>query len=197
MNMLNSLSITWFKNIENKNNQDNVKKWVQSILHPEIITKINIEEAKIIANWIIEENKTHKHMIEKTPTQIMQEINSWLWVVAKINGEIVGSMSMIEINLENSKKMYEAGSLITNPKKRGLWIAKVLTKEIFIQNMEKAVYSITEVPWVMHIYSDILKLKELTKFDLEKNVLEEIESVWALLPTDKIYWNKAFLALNK
>lgn len=197
MNMLNSLSITWFKNIENNNNQENVKKWVQSILHPEIITKINLEEAKIIANWIIEENKTHKHMIEKTPTQIMQEINSWLWVVAKINGEIVGSMSMIEINLENSKKMYEAGSLITNPKKRGLWIAKVLTKEIFIQNMEKAVYSITEVPWVMHIYSDILKLKELTKFDLEKNVLEEIESVWALLPTDKIYWNKAFLALNK
>lgn len=197
MNMLNSLSITWFKNIDNKNNQENVKKWVQSILHPEIVTKINLEEAKIIANWIIEENKTHKHMIEKTPTQIMQEINSWLWVVAKINGEIVGSMSMIEINLENSKKMYEAGSLITNPKKRGLWIAKVLTKEIFIQNMEKAVYSITEVPWVMHIYSDILKLKELTKFDLEKNVLEEIESVWALLPTDKIYWNKAFLSLNK
>lgn len=176
---------------------DTTKSWVNNILHPEIVTKINLDEAKIIANWIIEENKTHKHMIEKTPTQIMQEINSWLWVVAKINGELVGSMSMIEINLENSKKMYEAGSLITNPKKRGLWIAKVLTKEIFIQNMHKAVYSITEVPWVMHIYSDILKLNELTKFDLEKNVLDEIESVWALLPTDKIYWNKAFLALNK
>lgn len=171
--------------------------WVTNILHPEITTKISLKEAWIIANWIIEENKIHKHMIEKNPYQIMQEINSWLWVVAKINWEIVWAMSMIEINLPNSKKMYEAWSLITNPEKRGLWIAKTLSKEIFIQNMDKAVYSITEVPWVMHIYTDILKLNEFSKFDLEKSVLEEIESVWALLPTDKIYWNKAFLALNK
>lgn len=51
---------------------------------------------KIIADWIIEENKIHKHMIEKSPLQIMQEINSWLWVVAKINSEIVWAMSMIK-----------------------------------------------------------------------------------------------------
>lgn len=56
-------------------------------------------------------------MIEKTPLQIMQEINSWLWVVAKINSEIVWSMSMIEITLPNKKVMYEAGSLITSPEK--------------------------------------------------------------------------------
>jgi len=32
----------------------------------------------IVSNWIIEENKTHKHMIEKTPAEIMEEVNSGL-----------------------------------------------------------------------------------------------------------------------
>lgn len=66
-----------------------------------------------------------------------------------------------------------------------------------MQNMDKAVYSITEVKWVMHIYNDILRLNNFSKFDLNTEVLAEIESVWALLETDIIYWNKNFLELNK
>ena len=185
------------KSVEKKQLNFDTNNQVHNILHPEIVTKISLDEAKIISNWIIEENKIKKHMIEKTPLQIMQEINSWLWVVAKINSEIVWSMSMIKITLPNKKVMYEAGSLITSPEKRGHWIAKILSKEIFLQNMDKAVYSITEVKWVMHIYNDILKLNNFSKFDLNAEVLAEIESVWALLETDIIYWNKNFLELNK
>lgn len=185
------------KSVEKKQLNFDTKDLIHNILHPEIVTKISLDEAKIISDWIIEENKIKKHMIEKTPLQIMQEINSWLWVVAKINSEIVWSMSMIKITLPNKKVMYEAGSLITSPEKRGHWIAKILSKEIFLQNMDKAVYSITEVKWVMHIYNDILKLNNFSKFDLDTEVLAEIESVWALLETDIIYWNKNFLELNK
>lgn len=185
------------KSVEKKQLNFDTKDLIHNILHPEIVTKISLAEAKIISDWIIEENKIKKHMIEKTPLQIMQEINSWLWVVAKINSEIVWSMSMIKITLPNKKVMYEAGSLITSPEKRGHWIAKILSKEIFLQNMDKAVYSITEVKWVMHIYNDILKLNNFSKFDLDTEVLAEIESVWALLETDIIYWNKNFLELNK
>lgn len=185
------------KSIEKKEPDSSINKLVHGILNPEIVTKISLDEAKIITEWIIEENKIHKHMIEKTPLQIMQEINSWLWVVAKINSEIVWAMSMIKITLPNKKVMYEAGSLITSPEKRGHWIAKILSKEIFLQNMDKAVYSITEVKWVMHIYNDILRLNNFSKFDLNTEVLAEIESVWALLETDIIYWNKNFLELNK
>ena len=185
------------KSVEKKQLNFDTNNQVHNILHPEIVTKISLDEAKIISDWIIEENKIKKHMIEKTPLQIMQEINSWLWVVAKINSEIVWSMSMIKITLPNKKVMYEAGSLITSPEKRGHWIAKILSKEIFLQNMDKAVYSITEVKWVMHIYNDILKLNNFSKFDLNAEVLAEIESVWALLETDIIYWNKNFLELNK
>ena len=185
------------KSVEKKQLNFDTNNQVHNILHPEIVTKISLDEAKIISNWIIEENKIKKHMIEKTPKQIMQEINSWLWVVAKINSEIVWSMSMIKITLPNKKVMYEAGSLITSPEKRGHWIAKILSKEIFLQNMDKAVYSITEVKWVMHIYNDILRLNNFSKFDLNAEVLAEIESVWALLETDIIYWNKNFLELNK
>ena len=185
------------KSVEKKQLNFDTKNQVHNILHPEIVTKISLDEAKIISNWIIEENKIKKHMIEKTPEQIMQEINSWLWVVAKINSEIVWSMSMIKITLPNKKVMYEAGSLITSPEKRGHWIAKILSKEIFLQNMDKAVYSITEVKWVMHIYNDILRLNNFSKFNLNTEVLAEIESIWALLETDIIYWNKNFLELNK
>ncbi len=185
------------KSVEKKPLIFDTNNQVHNILHPEIVTKISLAEAKIISDWIIEENKIKKHMIEKTPLQIMQEINSWLWVVAKINSEIVWSMSMIKITLPNKKVMYEAGSLITSPEKRGHWIAKILSKEIFLQNMDKAVYSITEVKWVMHIYNDILKLNNFSKFDLDTEILAEIESVWALLETDIIYWNKNFLELNK
>ena len=185
------------KSVEKKQLNFDTNNQVYNILHPEIVTKISLDEAKIISDWIIEENKIKKHMIEKTQEQIMQEINSWLWVVAKINSEIVWSMSMIKITLPNKKVMYEAGSLITSPEKRGHWIAKILSKEIFLQNMDKAVYSITEVKWVMHIYNDILRLNNFSKFDLNTEVLAEIESVWALLETDIIYWNKNFLELNK
>ena len=185
------------KSVEKKQLNFDTNNQVHNILHPEIVTKISLDEAKIISDWIIEENKIKKHMIEKTPLQIMQEINSWLWVVAKINSAIVWSTSMIKITLPNKKVMYEAGSLITSPEKRGHWIAKILSKEIFLQNMDKAVYSITEVKWVMHIYNDILKLNNFSKFDLNAEVLAEIESVWALLETDIIYWNKNFLELNK
>lgn len=185
------------KSVEKKQLNFDTKDLIHNILHPEIVTKISLAEAKIISDWIIEENKIKKHMIEKTPLQIMKEINSWLWVVAKINSEIVWSMSMIKITLPNKKVMYEAGSLITSPEKRGHWIAKILSKEIFLQNMDKAVYSITEVKWVMHIYNDILRLNNFSKFDLDTEVLAEIESVWALLETDIIYWNKNFLELNK
>jgi hypothetical protein len=45
-------------------------------LTPEIVTDINLQESTIISNWIKEENKIHKHMIEKTPDEIMEEINS-------------------------------------------------------------------------------------------------------------------------
>lgn len=185
------------KSVEKKQLNFDTNNQVHNILHPEIVTKISLAEAKIISDWIVEENKIKKHMIEKTQEQIMQEINSWLWVVAKINSEIVWSMSMIKITLPNKKVMYEAGSLITSPEKRGHWIAKILSKEIFLQNMDKAVYSITEVKWVMHIYNDILRLNNFSKFDLDTEVLAEIESVWALLETDIIYWNKNFLELNK
>ena len=185
------------KSVEKKQLNFDTNNQVHNILHPEIVTKISLDEAKTISDWIIEENKIKKHMIEKTQEQIMQEINSWLWVVAKINSEIVWSMSMIKITLPNKKVMYEAGSLITSPEKRGHWIAKILSKEIFLQNMDKAVYSITEVKWVMHIYNDILRLNNFSKFDLNTEVLAEIESVWALLETDIIYWNKNFLELNK
>jgi hypothetical protein len=33
-------------------------------------------EAEIVTEWILEENKKHKHMIEKTPEEIMNEVNS-------------------------------------------------------------------------------------------------------------------------
>mgnify|MGYP006342842363 CR=1 FL=1 len=51
--------------------------------------------------------------------------------------------------------------------------------------------------WVMHIYNDILKLNNFSKFDLDTEVLAEIESVWALLETDIIYWNNEFEKLNE
>lgn len=169
---------------------------VHNILIPEIITDINLEESTTISNWIKEENKIHKHMIEKPPIEIMEEINSWLWYVAKIKGEIVWIITMIDIILSNWDHIYEAWSLFISPEKRGHWLAKVLTKELFSCDSWKAIYSITEVPRVIHIYEDILRLNIFTKSDLEIEILKKIEEVWALLPTDKIYWNQNFLDLN-
>jgi hypothetical protein len=136
-------------------------------------------------------------MIEKTPDEIMEEINSWLWYVAKIKNEIVWIITMIDIILSNGDHIYEAGSLFISPEKRGHWLAKVLTKELFLQDSWKAIYSITEVPKVIHIYEDILILNVFTKADLEWEILWKIEEVWPLLPTDKIYWNTIFLEINK
>ena len=38
--------------------------------------KIKLDEAKSIENLILEENKIHKHMIEKEALEIQKEINS-------------------------------------------------------------------------------------------------------------------------
>ena len=64
------------KSVEKKQLNFDTNNQVHNILHPEIVTKISLDEAKIISDWIIEENKIKKHMIEKTQEQIMQEINS-------------------------------------------------------------------------------------------------------------------------
>ena len=61
------------KSVEKKPIIFDTNNQVHNILHPEIVTKISLDEAKIISNWILEENKIHKHMIEKTPEQIAAE----------------------------------------------------------------------------------------------------------------------------
>ena len=158
--------------------------------------KIKLDEAKSIENLILEENKIHKHMIEKEALEIQKEINSWLWLVLKVNWNIWGSMSMIELPILKDKNMYEAWSLIVHPDYRKKWLAKILSHDIFDHNKNKAIYSITEVPWVMHIYNEILKLHQFTKFEVHPEILTKIEEVWELLPTDIIYWNDEFKDLN-
>jgi hypothetical protein len=55
---------------------DIVKKAIKLNLNPDISQDITVEEAEIVVNWIREENQNHKHMIEKTPEEIMKEVNS-------------------------------------------------------------------------------------------------------------------------
>ena len=104
---------------------------------------------------------------------------------------------MIELPILKDKTMYEAWSLIVHPDFRKKWLAKILSHDIFDHNEEKAIYSITEVPWVMHIYNEILKLHQFTKFEVHPEILTKIEEVWELLPTDIIYWNQTFKELNE
>lgn len=189
-----AVTIAWWQE-ENIWELPEVKDLTSWILKPEVSQHITFEEALIVSNWIIDENKTHKHMIEKTPAEIMEEVNSGLWYVARINWEIVGCVCMIEMTLSNWEKIYEAWSLIASQEKRWHWIWKVLAQAIFWDD-KKAVYSITEVPSVKHIYWEIMKLWQLLRDGVNPEVLAKIEEVWALLPTDVIYANRTFLQLN-
>ncbi len=188
------------ENIEKNKSFSNIKEYTKQtcerIINIDITDNITLEQAQEILNWIIEENKDHKHMIEKTVEQIQDEINWWLWYVAMINWKLAWCITMIEITTKSWIKIYEVWSLITVESMRWLWIAKKLTKEIFEKNKEKTLYSITEVKWVMHIYQDILWLNNLNRNELNNEILEKIEEVWELLETDRIYWNDNFIINN-
>lgn len=177
-----------------------VKNSVNSTINPEILTKATIEECKQIESWIKEENKIHKHMVEKTAEELFEEINNWPWYIAKMNWKVIACMCMIEIKMKDSSKIYEAWSLIVDTNLQWKWIGKHMATHLFEDNSDKPVYSITEVPKVKTIYIKDLWLKMVTKEDLLKTekwieVLADIEAIAPLLPTDEIYWNQKFLEL--
>lgn len=175
---------------------EQTKKDVFNILECEVCYHITLEEALEISKWIIEENKIKPHMCVKSENQIMNEINNWLWIILKFNWKVVWCISMIKINIWEGIDIYEAWSLICDNTKRNLWIAKKLTTELFSVHKNKAIYSITEVSSVKHIYEKI-NLFLVQKNNLNLLILNEIEKIAPLLETDVIYWNEAFLSFNK
>lgn len=157
--------------------------------------RTDIEECKKVSDRIKAENSTNgKHMIEKTPEELLHDVQNWC-VMFRYNDELCWFITLMElkVNLWDNKELpiYERWSLVVSPEHRKKGLAGTLIAEMLFHRQNKPMYSITNVEAVKRI-NERLELKMFKPKELPESMLQAIESIEPLLPNDVIYGNQLF-----
>lgn len=172
-------------------NKNSWKLW-NKIISIKLIYNISDEYCNKISKLIKEENEENwKHMIEKTPEEIHNQIINNSWVIAKNNDDIIWFISQ-----EKVSDLNEIWSLIVDKRFRWCWLSEKLIRKIEENNRDTPSYLVSNSPYAIKNILAVSELKELERAIIEKSILSKIESVWKLLDNDKIFWNNNFIKLN-
>lgn len=172
-----------------KNLPDNsiINKIVKK-MHIKISDTISSSDALSISNFIIEENKKQKHMIEKTSDEILYSAENFWCVKLSIDNEIIGFMW-----LYNFWEYYEAWSLCIWEEFRNLWLWTMVQQLLLDNFSHLPIFSVSNVDKVKSI-SKTTGLFEIQIPELPTTILEIIEDWWKILSDDSIYLSKCLFS---
>jgi len=189
--------------VNNDNNEWNrICKQIADINKKKIIEAltihftIHVEDAVTIESWIKDENRNNgNHMIEKTKEEIFLQANANGCCKISINNKIIWFVTIMPITM-HWISIYERWSLFIDIEYRCLGLGEKLVENILMHSKELPMYCVTNVKNVIKINEKLHQIK-YHKTDTDKKIIEMIESAWALLPEDIVYWNKKFNELVK
>lgn len=157
--------------------------------------EIDIDKAQEIHELIIEENLINwPHMLEKTTDEIISQVQE-LWCSSISKSWILVWFSNIMSVKHNSMILYEMWSFIVKKEYRNKGIWKVITKNLLKSNMDKPVYAVSNSKPAIKVLEWFEEFVEISKNQISVNILEIIESAWALLNNDKVFINKTLLKI--
>lgn len=159
------------------------------------IYNISSDDAIKVSTWINEENKLKKHMLEKNPADLIKQINNFGWVIAQnLNDEICWFMCLNKTKLQliNGITLYERWSLIVHENFRWLWLWNLLRNKLLIENKDKWIFTVTNVPLVIQsnikIEQHMIRPDELKK--QAPGLYKVIEEEWSFLEDDIVFVNE-------
>lgn len=160
-----------------------------------ITNSVSVEDADKVSSMIKEEN-THKfHMLEKTPDKILTDANNFWAVVGKSKDKLIWFMWLMEVG-DWKIQIFERWSLIVDPDFRWMGLGNFLRNTLLNINIDKPIYTITNVPKVIQ---DNLKIGEIMipQVKIPQKIREIIELEWSLLDDDVMFVNQVLQDLIK
>lgn len=141
-----------------------------------------------ISNLIKEENDNNwDHMIEKSKDFFLQNDNFTYYTNEENESDFIWYMWLTKV-----KDIYEAGSLIIDPRYQWKWYWKNIMNDLYLKYWEKPIFLVTNVNLVKNISSKFW-LININKSDLPNELLEIIESEWKILDDDFVYLNTSLI----
>lgn len=156
---------------------------------------VSSQDASEIAQLIIEENLANgKHMLEKSPKEIVEQTQEYWCSIARSDNKLVWFMTVMTLP-EDKMNLFEIWSLIVKEDFRWLWIWKKVIDILIKNNSDKNLYAISNNPVAISALKHWGWLILIEKTSCPKEFINTIESAWELLEDDVILVNEKLLKI--